>query len=907
MKKIAGILICIALAFTLAGCSWKIPESVSVKTNADYNFSLGNFEKDFSEQLNVSKMIGDVQLPNNGKVYDYWPNKQGDTQAFLMYMPLQEIPIDIGSYFDKGSLADSIKNISFEKEIEVPEVSFSFPVEFNLDDVNKEINKQFVLAGPIKSYSPDQFGAILSDIADSISYEKGYLVVKAYSLNGVDPNSISSIQDAVTNEDAVDTSYSYGSVAITSGGKSINGTFYNGVATLAIPEAGFEFKSNDINISFSDIQTLAGIPTRAFIAKFDTSREYQIKKVSGIGNNITIPSVSFDQKIDSLEALKDSGVEECTIDEGSIDLDFDIPSEWKNVVINYGITMTGGIEATSGSCTASSSSSNNVGSIDLDGKSIKAEEINVSAAVALTVAGATIDFTKPPAISFDSNITRIKTVTVKLSDTSLSVADSQVLPDEVLDFISEIELRQCGIEGTYTNTLPEGNGITLTVSSDFFGLISEEQNIEGGKEDEVFSILSSNTDTRTIKLAKTPSASDEFNAFDFDVSVALPGGASDKVTVSNVVPGETYKLAINITPVIDWASVTINTEKLELPSDKISTGFDPSTIFSSMDEALGEGFSDNIEIPDCNLYLYITKPEIDKLEKLEFTGSVITMYYGDADKNPIEGTESIDILKATDSITFAKAAPTFDIINGEDGSEIVTSKLKTGPGDYTLKVPLSDILTSLPDSVSGEKQLCVDYNLQIDGAEKGKFKIENDDNSLNLEQSGSIGIYAVIEMPLSFEITDETVIDIQKMMNNKDDESSENTEVKDIFGRTSEEGFKDVTQYLDVIQSAELIYKPVALPIVSTKAINVEIVLEDDNRPVYEERLPLDTNDEGCFEITSQDVSNIFNAYPVRLTRAMIVIPGENKISIPRQKKIDVNLQLSITTDGTIELFGGKK
>ena len=44
-------------------------------------------------ELNVSKMIGDVQLPNNGKVYDYWPNKQGDTQAFLMYMPLQEIPI----------------------------------------------------------------------------------------------------------------------------------------------------------------------------------------------------------------------------------------------------------------------------------------------------------------------------------------------------------------------------------------------------------------------------------------------------------------------------------------------------------------------------------------------------------------------------------------------------------------------------------------------------------------------------------------------------------------------------------------------------------------------------------------------------------------------------------------------
>ena len=473
MKKIAGILICIALAFTLAGCSWKIPETVSVKTNADYNFSLGNFEKDFSENLSVSKMIGDLQLPNNGKVYDYWPNKKGDTQSFLMYMPLQEIPIDIGSYFDKGSLADSIKNISFEKEIEVPEVSFSFPVEFNLDDVNKEINKQFVLAGPIQNYDASEFGAILKEVADSITYEKGVLVVTAYEVNLEDIAKLNAgtatIQSIANN---IATSY-YGSVSITSGDQApLSGYFNNGKAELVIPSNGFDFISDDININFTNIPSPSdyGYKPLVFIAKIDTDREYQIKKVSGIGNTISIPSVSFNQKIDSLEALKDSGVEECTIGEGSIDLDFDIPSEWKNVAITYGITMTGGIEATSGSCTASSSSSNNVGSIDLDGKSIKAEEINVSAAVTLTVAGATIDFTKPPAISFDSNISRIKTVTVKLSDTSLSVADSQVLPDEVLDFISEIELRQCGIEGTYTNTLPEGNEITLTVSSDFFGL-----------------------------------------------------------------------------------------------------------------------------------------------------------------------------------------------------------------------------------------------------------------------------------------------------------------------------------------------------------------------------------------------------------------------------------------------------
>ena len=86
MKKIAFAIISIGLVFALGSCSWKLPETISVKTNADYEFSLGNVEKDLSDKLGVSNLIGTVELPNNGKIYDYWPRKSGDTQKFLMYM-----------------------------------------------------------------------------------------------------------------------------------------------------------------------------------------------------------------------------------------------------------------------------------------------------------------------------------------------------------------------------------------------------------------------------------------------------------------------------------------------------------------------------------------------------------------------------------------------------------------------------------------------------------------------------------------------------------------------------------------------------------------------------------------------------------------------------------------------------
>ena len=945
MKKIAGILICIALAFSFAGCSWQIPQKVSVKTDADYNFALGNFEKDFSENLSVSKMIGDLQLPNNGKVYDYWPNKKGDTQAFLMYMPLQEIPIDIGSYFDKGTLAEKIESISFSKDIEVPEVSFSFPVEFDLDDVNTEINKKFVLAGLIQNYNASQFGAILKQIADSITYEKGVLVVKAYAINSSDIEALNTgtttIQSLI-NEDNVYTSYSGGSVSITSGNQNpLTGYFYNGQASLVIPSKGFDFISDDINISFSDIPSpsVYGYQPLVFIAKMDTEQPYQIKKISGIGNTITIPSVSIDQKIDSLESLKDSGVEECTIGEGSIDLDFDIPSEWKNVAISYGITMTGGIEATSVACTAVSGRSDNVGSIDLSGTSVKAEEINVSAAVALTIAGATIDFTKPPAISFDSNISRIETVTVKLSDTSLTQNVSQKLPDEALDILKKIKIGQCGIEGTYTNTLPDGNEITLSVSSDFFGLDSTTQTIEGGKTNQSFKLLNSDSEiyTREIELTKDDSApAGKFNAFDFHVGVTLPEGENDKFTVKNVRPGTTYSLAIEVTPVINWESVTLDTSSLPSKSDKMATGFNPSTILNSIDDVLGKDFSKNIEIPGCNLYLYLTKPDLDALDDLSFNSTSISMFYGKKDgDNPPVKIESFqkDIIKngkyrdqnnQEQEIDFADAAPdlTIEQIKSivetkEDGKtvekEVITDTVvsEISASDASCVIKLSDLLTSVPEANVEGAELCIDYAVSLAGLSGDEgITITKEDLDNATTNVGSIGIYAIIELPLSFNVAANSTINLKDLINKEDSsESSEESEDenKDLFGRKDASDLTEIEKYLKVIDTAVINYRLDSFPIKTSDDIEFEITMGDNEKSITKS-LSFNTDEAEQIVITNDEVMQLLNMYPLELKTANVEFPSSTSISIPRTKNLDINLQIGISTNGEpIEIFGGNK
>ena len=858
MKKIAGILICIAIAFSFAGCSWQIPQKVSVKTNADYNFSLGNFEKDFSSELNVSRMIGDLQLPNNGKVYDYWPEKKGDTQSFLMYMPIQEIPIDISKYFAKGAIAEKISNISFEKEIQVPEVKFSFPVEFSLDKVNEEINKKFVLAGPIGDYENEtgEFGRLVSRIAESITYEKGFLVIKAYSLGGVDPRSITSLQNVI-NENDIDTSYN-GSVTITSGGKPISGSFDNGVAVLEIPRQGFEFKSTDISISFSNKPSIGSIPTKAFIAKFDTNREYQIKKISGIGSEIAIPKVPIpEQEISSLKSI--SGLEECKIGEGSVTLDFNIPEEWSNISLTYDISLEGGINLSTRDLVTSGRQNKNI--ISLNNQSISAETVKVNAEVSLVIAGATIDFTKPPTIAFDSNISRIDTVTVKLSDTQLSFVDSQKLPNEALDILKSITISKCGIEGTYTNTLPGGvdnagnpiNAISMTVSSNFFGIEDNEIEIRGGAEDEPLEFFNSEDENyvHTIELTKEdPAPSGKFNAIDFDVGVTLPGGDRSKVTVRNVEPGKTYKLAISVTPVINWKSVELDTSTLPSADDKIATGFNPSSIFNSIDEVMGNGFSNNIDIPDCNLYLYLTKPNLEVFESLTFEGSSISMYYGKEDKIKIGDYEKAiitdgqytDTTGTLQNVTFVEAAPTFNI-EKIDEEDVVTSKLFDD--DASLVLPISDLLEPNAASSTEGAQLCIDYEFSLAGiaGENNTLTITEEELDNASAGAGSIGIYAVIELPLSFRVAANTSIKLQNLIYQNDSEESEDND-KDLFGRSEASGFDEIKKYLDVIEAARIQYRLDSFPIETSNDISLNLELCNGfNQTVFSKELTFDTDD----------------------------------------------------------------
>lgn len=93
MKKIAGAILFFSFVSVFISCNWRIPETISVKSNADYNFSLGNFNHDLDSQMNLQAMLGNVESENADiQVYDYFPGKtEANVQHFLVNVKVYEM------------------------------------------------------------------------------------------------------------------------------------------------------------------------------------------------------------------------------------------------------------------------------------------------------------------------------------------------------------------------------------------------------------------------------------------------------------------------------------------------------------------------------------------------------------------------------------------------------------------------------------------------------------------------------------------------------------------------------------------------------------------------------------------------------------------------------------------------
>lgn len=122
--KLRFIFFSLLFSVILLSCGWQIPEKISVKSNASYNFTTGEIDTKLNDSLNFDELI----KPNENSeftVYNYLPD--GKSRQFVMRMAIADIPIDLES-----SINEAIKDWSFTQEIKVPSISFSSQTEIPL-------------------------------------------------------------------------------------------------------------------------------------------------------------------------------------------------------------------------------------------------------------------------------------------------------------------------------------------------------------------------------------------------------------------------------------------------------------------------------------------------------------------------------------------------------------------------------------------------------------------------------------------------------------------------------------------------------------------------------------------------------------------------------------------------------
>ena len=895
----------------IVSCNWKIPESVSVKTDAEYNFTIGTFSEKLSKYLSVDTLTEQMESSSSDvsfNVYDYYPESDrqkiasGGTasQKFLVDFSLQEIPIDIGSYLDKMDFADQLKGMSFDQTFDVPDLSVSsFEEPINLSDINKKIRENADL----------NFGAITipHGINGTLSEEQCPLqnvTVNAPEFKALEFYSGSLVLNIICNETPV-VSTNLKISLLDGDGKEITSVSNVDLLTpseIFLPLAGKTLVPKmKLKVSgTSSGGTSGNNSTYSISASF--SDDSTISRATGLTMSIDPVFINQEVKIETEDAFVSCEIGDKSETEKSLlSILTKLPDGWTGVTADREINLSGAITAADAEFDKTGESDEYLikRTLLLNGKTYSKKEtdgvlsgdINVGGTINISLNNADIVLPNGEApkimISTSCSITKVNSMTIDLSkykspiETKVEVNED--LPSEVSDFIEKIQLNPSGMNVKYYNTLPAENDIEFTVKSGFFGIADKTDTMTGGTgtADEPSGKMEFLGEGKTVNTASE-------NIIDFSAEMEFPGKTEknpDYVTLKNIEIGKSYAVGVTVEPVFDWEYITLKTASTAVKGN-VDTGLNVSKIFKSLTDELGDdSFISRIELTQIPLYLYSIVPEI--VQDFTFTGELSAAAY-DAEDNLVG-----EKIKITDDFVISDSVlPALQKATGSDS-------IVTGFGDT------SHHSTNIADlfNAHASGNIKIDYDFQL-----GKNETEGGDSVIMIaktdleqfdEDSVSIRLHARLVLPLELKVAEldenpnePVVIDIMKLMDLEPGD--------DLFSRSEPTDLDDMEKYIDAIDSAGIRYSVKNNVLQSDKVPYIELDTQDDSLQNEMYNISFST---GTLNIEIDDMKDILRSYPFSPTVELEIPVGTYKI--PRNAEAGVGLSVYIKTDGTVNLFGG--
>lgn len=701
MKRFFSYVILVVFAFV--GCSLELPQSISVKTKAEYNFSIGRISAAFSEFFSVNEItetfnenkIEDTELSQRIKMYDYNPEKKSENkQQFLIKVPIAKVPIDFSEYYAETSLAESIKETSFSTEIAIPKLDMETSTQESLLSVQSAVNSSVSFSGKTSSNVSINF-----DDFSYVDYSYGTFCINLQGENASDVNSVT-LYDADGN--FVGYSENFGN-------------------SLFIDLTNVRISSKGMRLCFSGA---SGVEFLAFCDPYSS-----INAVNGVKKTFSVeiePSVNL--------GLDNMGILACEVEKGSVSVDLNVPSEVGNLEIVYKVVLSGAIDAVS-------NSSKEKKEISLNGKSINNGDLKVKTLFDISLNDGPVNFDNYVTTLIGLSIDSLNKISMRVDNAKTNLTETNQFSKEVKDFVKSVTLTNSGIKGKFTNELPKGNDITVYGESTFLGL--DDSEILGAENSEKeFELLAD--ETEKLRYIETS------DGMDFNLSILLPGATEENpnvITLKNVETEKKYKMEYVVEPVLNWTEIVVKNVVMNSyqGESELDLNFGNSDFMSKFDGKI---------IPkDIFMHVFFEKPDLQSLNQVTFNNVKLNV-------NNIKKDEAGNTIPSEDSDSkpFSEVSwcvsPKLELEN-----DVVITNFDSIENKKT--VDLTEQMKNCYDN-NGGSALLIDYTVDIALGTNSELTITNDD--IKDSEVKSIAITAYIVFPMYFDATELFELDLSEMM-----------------------------------------------------------------------------------------------------------------------------------------------
>ena len=342
-----------------------------------------------------------------------------------MEIPIQEIPLDFSSYFEKTDISESLSQMSFSQKISVPDFETQqLSHKIDISAINDAINDSVRIAGPNNPNLELSFDLLDKQGFESITYSSGEILIQDCEFDLGEYGTV--FGGALTGE-----------IRLLHNGNIVSkATFENGTARL--PLTNVTLYSQGMSIEFSE-----GLGNIGWFGVIDG----QVKNAKGISLQPTV--VEFDEELEL--NFSQANFDSCVIGEGNLGIEITLPEQWEGIYIIYDVELSGAINAS----TEESLLKKN---IPLNNTELYKQNLGVKSQPVVCIQNADIYFDEQPELKASLQIDKIETVSISVEeDISTSFNHSEALPEEATNVIKQICFTKSGFNLLYKNTLPTKN------------------------------------------------------------------------------------------------------------------------------------------------------------------------------------------------------------------------------------------------------------------------------------------------------------------------------------------------------------------------------------------------------------------------------------------------------------------